>query len=119
MTRYDPTKQFEVRYDPNQGYVFVRKKPLERERRNYVHSRGAQTLGVSSLLPQNSAEFLVDAAKRAKEHPEGSLARREIIDDAIKIVRSANPELFRAPGERYKSANRAVPPDGEVHKRRS
>ena len=117
MTRYDPTKQFEVRYDPNQGYVFVRKKPLT-ERLNHADSR-AEPLGVSSLLPQNSAEFLVDAAKRAKEHPEGSLARREIIDDAIKIVRSANPELFRAPGERYKSANRAVPPDGAVHKRRS
>ncbi len=116
MTRYDPTKQFEVRYDPNQGYVFVRKKPLERERLNHVDSR-AEPLGVSTLFPERSAEFLVDAAKRAKKHPDGSLARREIIDDAIKIVRSANPELFRAPSERFKSAYRAVPPEGEVHER--
>lgn len=117
MTRYDPTKQFEVRYDPNQGFVFVRKKPLNSERRNYVHSRAARSLGVSTLLPERSAEFLVDAAKRAKEYPEDSLERREIIDDAIKIVRSANPELFRAPSERYQSANRAVPPEGAVHER--
>lgn len=64
-------------------------------RRSERARKPAEALGVSAHLPPRAVEFLVEAAERARQLPEGSLQRRAVVDEAAERVRKAWPHLFR------------------------
>lgn len=52
-------------------------------------------LGVANFLPPLATQLLVNAAQAARQLPEGSIARRMQIENAIVAVKNQWPMLFR------------------------
>lgn len=89
-------------------------KPTEKPQRRKFDHRGAGTirpiprlanagtpdkpevhLGVANFLPPLATQLLVNAAQAARQLPEGSIARRMQIENAIVAVKNQWPMLFR------------------------
>lgn len=52
-------------------------------------------LGIANFLPPLATQLLVNAAQAARQLPEGSIARRMQIENAIVAVKNQWPMLFR------------------------
>lgn len=89
-------------------------KPTEKPQRRKFDHRGAGTirpiprlanagtpdkpevhLGIANFLPPLATQLLVNAAQAARQLPEGSIARRMQIENAIVAVKNQWPMLFR------------------------
>lgn len=70
-------------------------RPIPRLANAATADKPAVHLGVATFLPEPAAELLVKAAERAREHPEGSIARRIEIENAILAVKNRWPRFFR------------------------
>lgn len=89
-------------------------KPDQKPQRRKFDHRGAETirpiprlanagtpdklavvLGVANFLPPLATQLLVNAAQAARQLPEGSIARRMQIENAIVAVKNRWPMLFR------------------------
>lgn len=89
-------------------------KPTEKPQRRKFDHRGAGTirpiprlanagtpdkpevhLGIAHFLPPLATQLLVNAAQAARQLPEGSIARRMQIENAIVAVKNQWPMLFR------------------------
>lgn len=53
-----------------------------------------ESLGVCELYPKLAREILVRAAEKAETLPDGSMARRRTIQDAIVAVKARWPDCF-------------------------
>lgn len=53
-----------------------------------------EPLGISTLYPKLAREILVRAAEKAETLPDGSMARRRTIQDAIVAVKTRWPDYF-------------------------
>lgn len=53
-----------------------------------------ESLGVCELYPKLARDILVRAAEKAETLPDGSMARRRTIEDAIVAVKTRWPDYF-------------------------
>lgn len=53
-----------------------------------------EPLGICTLYPKLAREILVRAAEKAETLPDGSMARRRTIQDAIVAVKTRWPDCF-------------------------
>lgn len=58
-------------------------------------AEGVKESFVAEILPPEAVRVLADAARKARELPEDSLQRAQVIRDAVKKVQSRWPRAFR------------------------
>lgn len=70
-------------------------RPIPRLANAGTPDKPAVVLGVANFLPPLATQLLVNAAQAARQLPEGSIARRMQIENAIVAVKNQWPMLFR------------------------
>ena len=70
-------------------------RPIPRLANAATADKPAVSLGIANFLPPLATQLLVNAAQAARQLPEGSLARRMQIENAIVAVKNQWPMLFR------------------------
>lgn len=70
-------------------------RPVPRLANAGTPDKPAVSLGIANFLPPLATQLLVNAAQAARQLPEGSIARRMQIENAIVAVKNQWPMLFR------------------------
>lgn len=88
-----PTEKPQRRKFDHRGAGTIR--PIPRLANAGTPDKPAVVLGVANFLPPLATQLLVNAAQAARQLPEGSIARRMQIENAIVAVKNQWPMLFR------------------------
>jgi hypothetical protein len=70
-------------------------RPVPRLANAGTPDKPAVSLGIANFLPPLATQLLVNAAQAARQLPEGSIARRMQIENAIVAVKNKWAMLFR------------------------
>ena len=88
-----PTEKPQRRKFDHRGAGTIR--PIPRLANAGTPDKPAVVLGVANFLPPLATQLLVNAAQAARQLPEGSIARRMQIENAIVAVKNKWAMLFR------------------------
>lgn len=92
-TAFKPDQKPQRKKFDHRGAGTIR--PIPRLANAGTPDKPAVVLGVANFLPPLATQLLVNAAQAARQLPEGSIARRMQIENAIVAVKNKWAMLFR------------------------